>query len=452
MKSSLFLEKNIRKLFFKIAIPGAVGMLASAIYQIIDGVLVNAFLGNEAFAALNFAMPLVIILYAISDLIGVGSSVIIAVKMGEGKQKEANGIFSSSLLTILILNSILGLTTFFASDSLLSLFGAEGELLSLASQYLKVYALSIPVGGFIFALDNYLRIASKVKMSLVVNILMSVSVMGLESLFLGVLGLPIYGAALATSICFCFYAIVSFIPFLSSSCTLKLGKPIFNFCLEMAIIKNGLPTFLANISGRITSIIINAVLLMEAGEDAVSVYGVLMYIDGFVQPLLYGMSDSLQPCLGYNYGAKEYGRVKKLAAMCFLANLIVCLFSFFILIAFPSSISGIFLSGGSDSLMEMAKTATILFAFTYLSRWFNYTSQGFFQAIEKTLPSILISLSISLIFPLISLLSLWEVGLNGIWLNVPISSLCASLLSLFFLYIYIGKRKLLDPKVSSSLV
>lgn len=94
-------------------------------------------------------------------------------------------------------------------------------------------------------------------------------------------------------------------PFLSKKSSLRLGKPHFDFTEELSIAKNGLSVFLNNIAARVTSLVFNVILLAEGGEDAVSTYGVLMYIDGFIQPIIYGMSDSLQPCISYNYGSKN---------------------------------------------------------------------------------------------------------------------------------------------------
>ena len=93
-RNKFFETANLKKLFFKAAIPGALGMLFSALYQLIDGIFVNFYVGETAFAAVNFSFPIVFMLFGISDLIGVGSSVIIAIKHGEGNRKEADEIFS----------------------------------------------------------------------------------------------------------------------------------------------------------------------------------------------------------------------------------------------------------------------------------------------------------------------------------------------------------------------
>lgn len=443
LNQALFEEKHIGKMFMKIAIPGAIGMLASAIYQFIDGIFVNVFLGSTAFAALNFCFPIIIMIYAVSDLIGVGSSVIIAIRMGQKRNSEANSIFSAALILIFIADLIIGFLTFFISRNILSLMGAEGELLDLSCSYLQVYALSLSLTGYIFSLDNYLRISGRVKTSMFVNLFMSISIVAIESLLLGVFKMPLWGAAFSSCLGFSIFAIISFLPFLSKKSSLRLGKPHFDFTEELSIAKSGLSAFLNNIAARITSLIFNVILLEEGGENAVSTYGVLMYIDGFIQPIIYGMSDSLQPCIGYNYGSKKYDRVRKIGKISFITCLVICLVGFIILISIPGPLSLVFISNGSAELKDLSRFALMVFSFTYLTRWISYACQGFFSAIEKPVPAILISLGISLVFPLILIPCFSSLNLLGIWLNFPFASLLTGILCIFLIYVYIYKRKIL---------
>ncbi len=443
LNQALFEEKHIGRMFMKIAIPGAIGMLASAIYQFIDGIFVNLFLGSTAFAALNFCFPIIIMIFAVSDLIGVGSSVIIAIRMGQKRNKEANSIFTASLILIFIADLIIGLVTFFISRNILSLMGAEGNLLDLSTSYLQVYAITLPLTGYIFSLDNYLRISGKIKTSMFINLFMSLSIVGIESLFLGVFKLTLWGAALASCLGFSIFAIISFLPFLSKKSVLRLGKPHFDFAEEISILKNGLSAFLNNIASRVTSLIFNIILLAEGGEDAVSAYGVLMYIDGFIQPIIYGMSDSLQPCIGYNYGSKKYDRVRKIGKISFLTCFLICLIGFIIIISIPGPLSLVFISNGSNHLKDLSKFALFVFSFTYLTRWISYASQGIFSAIEKPVPAIMISLGISFVFPLILIPCFAQLNLLGIWLNFPITSLLTGSLCIFLVYIYVYRRKIL---------
>ncbi len=187
-QQTMFLKTPPAKLFFMAALPGAIGMLASAIYQLADGILVGQFLSSTAFAALNLAMPFVIINFALADLIGVGSSVPISIALGQGQDKKANNIFTCACLMIFGTGILVGAVMYAIAPVLIGLMGAEGEFAAFAVQYLRVYALCSPVTTIVFATDNYLRICGQIKGSMMLNILMSVLSAGLEFLFLGVFG------------------------------------------------------------------------------------------------------------------------------------------------------------------------------------------------------------------------------------------------------------------------
>ena len=189
MRSSdgLFARTPPRRLFLLAAFPGAVSMLASALYQTLDGIFVGRFLGETAFAALNLAMPFVILNFSLADLVGVGSAVPISVCLGRGERQQANNIFTCACLMILASGILMGGALYAAAPGLIRLMGAQGEFARLAVAYLRVYALCAPVTTIIFAVDNYLRICGFIRGSMALNLLMSAASGLLEFLFLGVL-------------------------------------------------------------------------------------------------------------------------------------------------------------------------------------------------------------------------------------------------------------------------
>ena len=431
--ATLFAKTPPIKLFFLAALPGAVSMLASALYQTLDGVFVGQYLGETAFAALNLAMPFVIINFALADLIGVGSSVPIAVSLGRGEEREAHNIFSCSVLLIVLAGLVSGALLYILAPTLMSAMGAEGEFALLAGQYLRVYAICSPVTTLVFAMDNYLRICGYIRGSMWLNILMSTLSGVLEFLFLGVFRFGIWGAALATCLGMAVCALIALIPFLRGRALLRFAKPHISAKMLKQIVACGSPNFLNNIAGRITSIIMNAILVRTGGETAVSVYGILMYVDGFVQPLLYGMCDSLQPAVGFNWGARMFSRVRAIERCCFGASAVVALCSAVLIVIMPELITRLFVSNPEPSVMAMSAGALRLFALTYITRWFSFATQSYMLAIEKPLAASLISVSTALIFPVMLIAILWPLGLTGIWINFPATSLLAGVMSFIIL-------------------
>ena len=431
--ATLFAKTAPLKLFFLASIPGAISMLASALYQTIDGVFVGQFLGSTAFAAVNLAMPFVIINFSLADLIGVGSAVPISICLGKKQEHEANNIFTCACLTIVGAGIVIGAILFAAAPLLIRLMGAEGEFAALAVQYIRVYAICSPVSTIVFATDNFLRICGIIRGSMFLNILMSALSAILEFLFLGVFRWGVWAAALATCSSMFICALIALMPFFRGKTLLRFCRPRFSWGMIRQIVACGSPNFLNNVAGRITSIMLNAILVRLGGETAVSVYGVLMYADGFIQPLLYGMCDSLQPAVGYNWGAGRYSRVRAIEKCCFSASAVISVLAIFLIALLPRQITSLFMADAGNDVMTLAVGALRLFALTYITRWLSFATQSYMLAIEKPLPASIISVSTALIFPVILVVLLWPQGLTGIWLNFAGTALLAAVLSVVIL-------------------
>ena len=429
----LFSKTPPLKLFAIAALPGSVSMLASALYQLLDGAFVGRLLGETAFAALNLAMPFVIINFALADLIGVGSSVHISVCLGRKNEREAYNIFTCACLMIIGTGVLVGGILFAAAPLLIGFMGAEGDFAAMAIQYMRVYALCSPITTIIFAVDNFLRICGYVRGSMFLNILMFALCAILEFLFLGVFRWGIWAAALATCSAMMICAVIAFIPFFRKKALLRFCRPKFQVKMIRQIITCGSPNFLNNIAGRITSILINRILVRLGGETAVSVYGVLMYVDGFIQPIMYGLCDSLQPAVGYNWGAGKYSRVRAVEKCCFTASGIVSLLAVVVIALIPAQITTLFVDDIAPENLGLFVGALRLFCLTYIVRWFSFATQSYMLAIEKPLPASLISVSTALVFPVILIAALWPLGLTGIWLNFAGTSFLAAALSLIVL-------------------
>ena len=426
---TLFTKTPPLKLFLFAAVPGAISMLASALYQLIDGILVGQFLGETAFAALNLAMPFVIINFSLADLIGVGSSVPISIHLGRKEDEEANNIFSCACTMIVGTGILMGAILFSAAPLLIRLMGAQGEFAHLAVQYLRVYALCSPITTIVFAMDNYLRICGKIRNSMILNLFMSALSAALEFVFLFVFRWVIWGAALATCLGMCTCALLACIPFFRGKAQLRFRKPRFRFSMVKQILACGCPNFLNNIAGRVTSILMNVLLVRFGGESAVSIYGILMYVEGFIQPLLYGMCDSLQPAVGYNWGAGHNSRVRAIERCCFLASAVLSVLAAVIIFLCPSQIARLFMQEAGPDFLTATVGALQLFAFTYLTRWFSFATQSYMLAIEKPVQASMISVSTALVFPVLLIALLWPLGLTGLWLNFALTSALAAVLA-----------------------
>lgn len=435
---SLYLNTKPSKLFLKAAIPGGIGMLASSLYTVFDAMFVGKFLGTTAFAALGLAMPLIIINFALAELVGVGSSVPISIFLGKREDDKANNYFTCSILLIMITGVISGSLIFFGAPAFMRMMGAEGELLEQAVQYVRVYAVFSPLTPLIFSVDNFLRISGKMKTNMLINVFLSVLTIGLELLLILVWPLGIVGAALGSCGGMLICAAIGLAQFVPGKLQLKFVRPVFSKEMFAQIYKNGIAPFLTNISGRIFSVVMNMLLLKFGGEPGVAIYGVIMTLAGIIEQIMYGVIDALQPALGYNYGAGRIDRVRKIETYVLIAGAGVSVIGGAVMFIAPAAVSVPFLE--DLSLLEMAVAAVKISSFTYLVKWLGTAIQCLFMALEKPWPAMMLSMASSFVFPLLLIPALLPLELTGLWLNYPLTALLNAVLAVVIVLVYKGRR------------
>lgn len=452
---ALYASASPWRLFFTVAIPGMISMLAMSIYSVIEGVFIGQTLGEGAFAAVNIAFPIVMINFAISDMIAVGASVPIAISLGKKDEAAANNFFSASLLLIFLSSVVMGGVMLLAAEPFARLSGAEDAVVAAAADFIRVYALSSPLTTVFFAMDNYLRISGYVRYSMIINVLNSVMMLPLLCLFLFAFQMDVVGTALAACVAMCLCAGLALIPFLQRKTLLCFTRPRISLAMLRETLACGSPVFLNNIAGRVTSILLNIILVRlglqmlgeEGGTTAVAAYAVLMYSADLCQPLLYGMSDSLAPAIGFNFGAGQCDRVKKLLICNIIGAFVVSVVSVGVIFFGAEGVATLFVDGERNpALLSLATHALRLFALGYLFRWFSLVVQHFLSAIEKPLLATLLSTSIALFAPLITLGALYPLALDGVWLNLLGSSILTAALGALLLRIALRPlKKCVDP-------
>ncbi|MBR2937013.1 MAG: MATE family efflux transporter [Oscillospiraceae bacterium] len=443
----MYATMNPWKLFFVVALPGMVSMFAMSVYSVFEGIFIGKTLGEGAFAAVNIAMPLVMINFSLADLVGVGASAPISIALGRGDKKTANNVFSCSVILILLASILMGGVMFFAAEPLARMMGASDVLLDTSVRYLRTFALCSPLTTIFFAMDNYLRISGYVKTSMAINVVSNFGTIGLLALLLLQFHMDVVGSALAVCISMCASSIAALIPFLRRKTLLQFVKPRFSWAMLKQIAACGSPIFLSNIAGRVTSILMNISLMTlgvrmlgeGGGTTAVAAYAVLMYASDLCWPLLYGISDSLSPALGYNWGARNFDRVKKIARCGFTGTAVVAVLSTSFLFFCPRTVASLFVDSADTRLLELATHGVRIFCTAYIFRWIVVMTQSYLSAIEKPAQATIVSVSVAMVFPVLLLGGLWGLGLDGIWLNFPGVNVLATILA-GILLIRLGKE------------
>nr|WP_295761861.1 MATE family efflux transporter [uncultured Intestinibacter sp.] len=431
MNQELFGVAPPKKLFVKLAVPSLVSMLFSSIYMMADGMFVGKIIGSKALAAINLVFPIIMIVFAVGDMIAAGASVKIGIKLGEKKDKDASNIFSVALLLTFIINIIFMILSLFFAKDIIFILIKDKSLASLSYKFAYPFILGLPIIAPFFVLDNYLRICGKVNMSMWVNIAVSVLNIILDAVLIGYFKLGIEYAAIASALSMAFGAIIFLYPFIMKKLVLRFTKPKINMKEIAQILYNGSSDFLGNISGSIISIITNAVLLHYGGPVAVAAYSIIMYIDSLLSPLLFGMVGSIEPVISYNYGAKNYERITEFFKITCVVSLAISAVTTIIMFVFPDFLVGLFSSKSDIEIIQMSKIALLLSAPSYLFSWFSMTVGCFLTGFEKATESMIIMLAESVVLPLVLIVILTKLmGVYGIFLIPTIGGIVSTIIGL----------------------
>ena len=431
MNQEQFGTMEPKKLFLKLAIPSLISMLFSSLYMMADGIFVGKIIGSKALAAINLVFPIIMILFAVGDMVASGASVKIGIKLGEKNEKEASEIFSVALLFIFILNIIFAIIGLIFTKDIIFILIKDKELANLAYKFAYVFILFLPIIAPFFAIDNYLRICGKANMSMWINIGVSVLNIILDAIFIGYLKLGIEYAALASSLSMSIGTLILIYPFITKKVVLIFTKPKINIKEMLGIIYNGSSEFFSNVSGSVMSIIMNSFLLHYGGAVGVAAYSIVMYIESLIVPMLFGMIDAVQPVFSYNYGAKNNKRIMTFFKITCTVALSISIVTMIIIFVFPDFLVRMFSSESDIAVIDMAKKALLLYAPSYLFTWFIMTVSGVLTGLEKATESIVLMSAESIILPLFSTLVLTQlIGVYGIFITPTISGAVSIVVSI----------------------
>lgn len=419
--------------------PSIIMMVFTSIYGVVDGLFVSNFAGKTAFASINLVMPFVMILGGIGFMIGTGGTALVSKVLGEGKKEKANKIFTMMIIFTLLLGALLSVIGVISMPWVAKFLGATEEMMADCVIYGRI------VTGFTvaFMLQNvfqsFLIAAEKPKLGLLATVLAGIANMALDAIFIIVFKWGVAGAAIATGLSQCVGGIFPLIYFLrKNSSLLRLTKtkleikPILNAC------GNGSSELMSNISSSVVSMIYNFQLMKYVGEDGVSAYGVLMYVQFIFVAIYIGYAIGCAPITGYHFGARNHNELKNMLRKSSFLSAVSGVVLTILAIALSSPLAKIFV-GYDKELYELTRHAFRLFAYSFLLAGFNIFTSSFFTALNNGAVSAAISFMRTLIFQTSSVLILpIFLGVDGIWWAITVAEFFAFILSLIFLF---AKRK-----------
>lgn len=419
--------------------PSMVMMVFTSLYSVVDGFFVSNFVGKTPFAAVNFIMPVLMILGSVGFMFGSGGSALVSKTMGEGEPDRARRLFSLFIYSTAAIGVILAIISFIFIRPLAALMGAEGEMLDNCVIYARILLLSLPFFMLQFEFQSFFITAEKPQLGLVVTVVCGLTNMVLDALFMAVFSWGLVGAAAATGISQLLGGVIPILYFCRPDIgVLRLTKTKIDGKALLKACTNGSSELMSNVSTSIVSMLYNFQLIKYAGENGIAAYGVLMYVNMIFLAIFIGYSIGVAPIVGYHYGAENHSELKGLLKKSYviIGIFAVVMFSLAELLAKP--LAGIFV-GYDAELMAMTERAFMIYSVSFLFSGIAIYGSSFFTSLNDGLTSALISFLRSLLFQVGAVIILPLVfGIDGIWFSVVAAELVAAVMTVLFI---IAKRR-----------
>lgn len=431
-------SKPITKLLVEYSVPAIIASVATSLYNIIDSIFIGRGVGALAIAGLAITFPLMNLVMAFCMLISVGGSAICSIFLGQKNMKRATDVLNN-VFTLCVIHSILvgGLSLIFL-DNILLFFGATPETLPFAREFMEVILWGTPISYVFIGLNNLLRATGYPRKAMISALLSVVVNIGLAPLMIFKFGWGIRGAAIAT-VCGQTVAFIWVLAhFLNRHSFVRLDKNLkwLNGKIVKHIYGIGLSPFLMNVCACVVVIFINRALLDCGGDQgnlAVGAYGILNRTTMFFVMIVFGVTQGMQPILGFNYGAGNMVRVKSTLRIGIWAGVAITAVGWFITELFPGAVSSLFTV--DPTLIAIANRGFRVYFIAYPVVGCQLVIQNFFQSIGHAGYSIFMSLTRQLLclIPLLLILPpIW--GIDGVWASMTGSDIIAFIISLLMLW------------------
>lgn len=427
------------KRLLKFTFPSMIMMVFTSLYSVVDGFFVSNFVGKTPFAAVNFIMPVLMILGSVGFMFGSGGSALVSKTMGEGEPEKAQKLFSLFIYSTAVCGVILAVISYIFIRPLAALMGAEGEMLDNCVLYGRILLLSLPFYMLQFEFQSFFITAERPQMGLVVTVICGLANMVLDGLFMAVFSWGLVGAAAATAVSQMLGGLIPVLYFgRANAGTLRLTKTKIDGKALLKACTNGSSELMSNISMSIVGILYNLQLMRYTGENGIAAYGVLMYVNMIFLAIFIGYSTGVAPVVGYHYGAENHLELKGLLKKSYVIIGIFAVAMFGLAELLAGTLAGIFV-GYDRELMEMTERAFMIYSVSFLFSGIAIYGSSFFTALNDGLTSALISFLRSLLFQVAAVIILPLIfGIDGIWFSVVAAELVAAVMTVLFIA---AKRK-----------
>ena len=427
--------KPIGALIKQYAVPGIIAMTASSLYNMVDSIYIGhiADVGSLSIAGLAVTFPLMNISTAFGTLVGVGAATMISVLLGQKNYTAASKVLCNEVTLNIITGLLFTLVTLLWMDPILRFFGASDATLPFARSYMTIIAIGNAVTHLYFGLNSVVRSSGNPKLAMGLTLFTVISNAILDPVFIFVLDMGIQGAAIATVLCQFMSLCYTLRYFLDQDRFLHIPRSLKIFRVDWKVATDslaiGLGPFLMNLASCIVVLFINQQLGKWGGDLAIGAYGIVNRVTFLFVMIVFGFNQGMQPIAGYNYGARQYGRVREVYLKTAMWGTIVTVFGFIVseFLAVPT----VEIFTNDPVLIDKAARGLQKMNMVFPIVGFQMVTTNLFQCLGMVRKSIFLSLSRQLLFllPCIYLLPALMESEVGVWYSFPISDTIAAVIT-----------------------
>ncbi|MCM0718977.1 MATE family efflux transporter [Parabacteroides sp. W1-Q-101] len=436
-----FKSMSVGKLFTKLLVPTIMGMAASALFTVIDGIFVGNGIGSDAMAAVNISAPIFMIITGVGLMFGMGGGILTSINLSQGKKKVANINFTQSVIALVFISLVMTLLLTIFPHKIATLFGSDEYLMDMVVEYLFWFSISLPFTVLVVALPFFIRLTNP-KISMWAMLAATVVNIILDYLFIFIFKWGLFGAAIATDIGEFVGAAIMIIYLFRHSIAIRfvwLKLSVKSLLLTLRnvgyMIKLGFSVFLSEITISVMIISGNYVFMDYMGADGVAAYSVICYLFPIIFMVFNATVQSAQPIISYNYGCGQMKRSDNALRLSMLFTLAFAFSIMLLFICFTRSIVTLFIPDTACAAWGYAVAGLPLFATDYLFFGINIIIIGYYTSIERLRRAISLTV-LRGILPVVFFFTLpLLLDVNGIWLAVAAGDITTTVVIVILLIV-----------------
>ena len=434
------LNGKLNKTYFTMLFSAIASTIVTTIYSTVDMICIGHYAGPDGAASVACSNPLWALMFAFGVLTGVGGAVMMNNRRGAGNEKAANEYFTVAVITCLILAAALVTTYSIFLEPLLKLFGGTGNVLALATDYMRAMLFAVPTFTLCACMATFARNDGEALIPTIATVVGGVINIFLDVFLVFTCDLGVKGAGIATG-CGQFVAFIIVLSyFFTKKCKLKLTKVEKIPEVLLRIITVGLSAFVIEITSGVTTAVHNITITEHLGTAHLAVYGTAATVVIMFWCLFNGIGTAMQPLVATAFGAGNNDRVKKTLKLAFLTALVMSTVFFTLCQTFPETILRIYMDV-TDDVLAVGPRIVRLYSICLLVMGFGMVFNYYFQSTLLRSACVITSVLRGLVFPVALVLTLPMLfGYDFIWLAIPLGEIITAVIALL---IFIPKFKAL---------